>query len=511
MSPIRFDDCELDPAAYELRRGGVRCALEPQVFDLLAFLVREAPRLVTRDELIAKIWAGRIVSDATISSRIKSARHAIGDDGAQQRLIRTVHGRGFCFVGALTARETVTTAEAAATRRDGASGRPAVAVLPLRPASGDAADRALADIVSEDIVTCLARDRTIAVSSAVPAADVPAAGARYVLDGGLRHAGGRLAVTVRLTDAVDGTHLWAERCERLLEAGLPPDDGISRTIAAVVRGEIETAEARRAALASEPEWDAWAHYHLGLKELYRFTEPGLAAAHVHFARAVALDPDFASAWARLAYVHIQLYWYGPAEQRATALAHAQEAALRAIDLDPKNALGYFACGRVHALRHEFDRAMPAFEMAIRLNPGLAQAYFAMGQAHFYADRPRDAVRLLDVAIELDPHDPHLWCFLHDQSDAYYAQGELDAAARRSRAASLYPNATHWPFASLASVLGTQGRCEEAREALGALMARRPDYSLPVAHAELAHFSNRDYVQQFLQGLQAAGLQETNEA
>ncbi len=100
---VRFEDCELDLAAYELRRGGRLCAVEPQVFELLAYLVRNADRLVTKDEMIEKVWGGRIVSDAALSSRIKSARRAVGDDGEQQRLIRTVHGRGVRFVGNVVA------------------------------------------------------------------------------------------------------------------------------------------------------------------------------------------------------------------------------------------------------------------------------------------------------------------------------------------------------------------------------------------------------------------------
>jgi pimeloyl-ACP methyl ester carboxylesterase/DNA-binding winged helix-turn-helix (wHTH) protein len=94
---LRFADCELDLAAFELRRAGRPCAVEPQVFELLAYLAANPGRLVTKDELIAQVWGGRIVSDAALASRIKSARKAIGDDGEQQRLIRTVHGRGIRF------------------------------------------------------------------------------------------------------------------------------------------------------------------------------------------------------------------------------------------------------------------------------------------------------------------------------------------------------------------------------------------------------------------------------
>jgi tetratricopeptide (TPR) repeat protein len=94
----RFENFELDTDAFELRRDGVICRLEPQVFDLLRYLVENPNRLISRDEVFAAIWAGRIVSDTALSSRIKAARRAIGDNGRDQRLIQTVHGRGFRFV-----------------------------------------------------------------------------------------------------------------------------------------------------------------------------------------------------------------------------------------------------------------------------------------------------------------------------------------------------------------------------------------------------------------------------
>ena len=96
---LQFGEYEIDLAAFELRRGGQPCAVEPQVLELLAYLVRNAGRLVTKADLIEHVWDGRIVSDSTLASRVKSARRAIGDDGEQQRLIKTVHSRGVRFVG----------------------------------------------------------------------------------------------------------------------------------------------------------------------------------------------------------------------------------------------------------------------------------------------------------------------------------------------------------------------------------------------------------------------------
>ena len=97
--PYRIGAYLIDPAAYEIRREDALVPVEPQVFELLVFLIENRQRAVTKDEIIERVWKGRIVSDANLSSRIKAARQALGDDGSAQRLIRTVHGRGFRFVG----------------------------------------------------------------------------------------------------------------------------------------------------------------------------------------------------------------------------------------------------------------------------------------------------------------------------------------------------------------------------------------------------------------------------
>jgi DNA-binding winged helix-turn-helix (wHTH) protein/TolB-like protein len=513
----RFADCELDPTAYEIRRAGQPCAVEPQVFDLLVYLVRNAGRLVTKDELVANVW-GRIVSDAALSSRIKSARRAIGDDGERQHLIKTVHGRGFRFVGRVLPGEGeglgAATGPVARGLDEPGRGRPVVAVLPLRPGGPDDADRYLADAVTDEIIMSLARDRSVAVSTAGVTADKAAdrhvwpAGvqtARYVIEGSVRRSSGGMVAAIRLTDVTSGMHMWAERFEQSVATALSADQGVAHRICAVLAGEIETAEARRAAAEPPEKRDSSALYHLGLQELYRFTPQGRAAARRLFEQAVAADPAFASAYARLAYVHIQDYWYGSHEHRPLVLDRACDLASRAVLLDRKNALGHFALGRVHALRGAFDPAMDAFETAIRLNPILAQAHFALGQAHFFAGRHKEAIRRLEAAIELNPHEPHLWSFFHDQADAYYALGNLDEAARRARIASCFPNATHWPFATLASVLGSAGRIEEAHAAAHELRARSPGYTLTFAEEELSHIADREHVTRVLHGLKAAGL------
>jgi len=103
VSTYLFDDYELDVARYELRRLGVSVPVEPQVFEVLAFLVQHADRVVSKDDLFSAVWPEGYVTESALTSRIKAARQAVGDDGQRQRVIRTVHGRGYRFVGELRA------------------------------------------------------------------------------------------------------------------------------------------------------------------------------------------------------------------------------------------------------------------------------------------------------------------------------------------------------------------------------------------------------------------------
>jgi len=176
---IYFADCAIDVAGFVLRRDGAARELEPQVLELLLYLVRNPDRLITKDDLIANVWHGRIVSDTTITSRIKSARKAIGDDGTQQKLIRTVHGRGVRFIAPVrTERANLSNEGAVAVKSSGEMlaraneaaadttvkrNWPAIAVLPFANLGGDDDQDYFADGVTEDIITDLSRFRELRV------------------------------------------------------------------------------------------------------------------------------------------------------------------------------------------------------------------------------------------------------------------------------------------------------------------------------------------------------------
>ena len=140
-----FENFELDDARAELRRDGEPVAVEPQVFELIKLLIRARDRVVTRGEILKEIWDDRIVSEATLSSRLRDARKAIGDDGTRQRLIRTVQRRGLRFIGEAREVRSAETRQAAReplaapeqSVADDILDRPAIAVMPFEKPIGD--------------------------------------------------------------------------------------------------------------------------------------------------------------------------------------------------------------------------------------------------------------------------------------------------------------------------------------------------------------------------------------
>ena len=203
-----FDNHKLDADRRELHRGSTPVAVEPQVFDLLMYLVKNRDRVVSKDDLIASVWGGRNVSDSTLSSRMNAARRAIGDNGDEQRLIRTVPRRGVRFVGEVSTAPVQSGATSAPGPRTPAirSNRPAVAVLPFVNVSGEPDQDYFADGISEDIITALSKVRwflVIARNSSFAYKGSPIntkrvgeeLGINYLIEGSVRKSGDRVRIT----------------------------------------------------------------------------------------------------------------------------------------------------------------------------------------------------------------------------------------------------------------------------------------------------------------------------
>ena len=229
-----FEDFVLDPERRELRRGGDLLAIEPQIFDLLQYLIQNRERVVSRDELIAAVWGGRIVSESTLSSRINALRCAVGDNGRDQRVIRTFSKKGIRFVAAV---EYTKPGGAKREVWSRSMQRPSIAILPLSVVDQSRRLNQFGTGLTEQIIAELSRCSDVCVvarhasfQNADGLLDVRQAGhelgAGYILHGSVRRAHASVRVTVYLADASLGVNCWAERYDLKLDDAFGAQDRV---------------------------------------------------------------------------------------------------------------------------------------------------------------------------------------------------------------------------------------------------------------------------------------------
>lgn len=447
----RFDAFELDLAKFELRAGGRARPVEPQVFALLALLVGNRERLVSRDEMIEKVWDGRIVSDAAIASRIKSARQALGDDGASQRFIRTVHRQGFRFVAEAKVVGAVAVPEAATGQLPGVAARPSLAVLPFR-LLGDAGPCApIADALPHELIAALARLRWLFVTARgssfrlraneVEAADVASLlGVRYYLCGTVEVVGSRLGVTVELVDTRGGGIVWAER----LSGGVGDVHRVREEICARILSALEIHipmhEAAQARLAVSGHLDAWSAYHLGLQHMYRFNRADNAQAAAMFRQALTLDPEFARAHAALSFVHFQSAFLRYSDDLTGEMALSRRHALHGLELDPIDPFINYAMGRSFWLEGDLHSSLLWLERATSISPNYAQGIYALAWTETLAGRVAEGRSHVDLAMRLSPLDPLYYGMLGTRALNHLMAGDDAAAAEWAERAARSPGA-----------------------------------------------------------------------
>ena len=421
-----FANYVLDPNRRELRLGSKPIAVEPQAFDVLLYLLQNRDRLVSKDELIASVWSGRIVSDSNLTGRINAARRAIGDSGEDQKLIRTIPRKGFRFVGVVTPEpEGDRPQPAAAKPAPGSSellhrasvkpGRPTIAVLPFINMSGDPEQEYFSDGISEDIVTALSKLRwffVIARNSSFVYKGKPVhmkqladeLGVRYVIEGSVRKSGDRVRITAQLNDVASGSQIWAERYDRALLDVFAVQDEITDAVIASIEPQIYAAESFRAKRKPPDSMDAWDLVMRALSHYWRLTRQDHLVSQALLEKATAIDPNYGQALGVLAASHTFSAHMGWADM-ATAAAIGERAATAAILADSEDAWAHYALGCVYLFTRRFDASLTEFEVALRLNPNFSLARGYYGLSLSYCGRWEDANAAATRALRLSPRDP----------------------------------------------------------------------------------------------------------
>src|SRR5215471_10316510 len=492
----RFGAFELDLAAVELRVRGKPLSLEPQVFGLLALLVENRERLVSKDEIVEKVWDGRVVSDAAIASRVKSARQALGDDGSAQRFIKTLHGQGYRFVAEVSAAQSGAAVAAASPpaedKVEGGLGamverlermsRPSLAVLPFRLVGGDEKHAALASALPDELITDLVRLHWLFVTARGSSfrlrrgeSDFGEIGrllnVRYCLSGVIETAGPRIVVIVELVDTTNGCVVWADRFAGRIDDVHSIRDQIRSQVLSALEIRIPLHEAALARTAGFEKLDAWSAYHLALEHLYRFNRVDNAAAANLFERAVSLDPNFARAYAGLSFVHFQTAFMHYGEDRSGAIEKARRFAQRGLELDALDPFVNFTMGRTYWLDGDLAGSLEWLARSTSLSPNYAQGIYARAWTEALAGRALDGRQHVDLAMRLSPLDPLHYAMRATRAFTHMVLGENAEAARWAELGARSPGA-HVLIAMIASVAHAMNGDDERAAACAANVGDR---------------------------------------
>jgi TolB-like protein/DNA-binding winged helix-turn-helix (wHTH) protein/Flp pilus assembly protein TadD len=533
----RFGEFEIDLGQHELRRSGQAVRIEPQVFDLLLYLVRHRDRIVSKDELIEAIWQGRVISEAALSTCISAARRAVGDSGESQNLIRTVPKRGFRFVGGidhepsprlmpandgnaadvgLAAKPVELLLDAPDAPPLALPDKPSIAILPFQNLSGDPDQEYFADGLTEDIITGLSRQRwffVIARNSTFAfkggGVDVRKVagelGVRYVLEGSVRKSADRVRVTGQLIDAVHGVHLWADRYDRELANVFELQDDITNKVIGSVGPQILVAEAARVRRKPPQSMDAWDLVLQALPHMWRASADEQRRAQELLQQAIAIDSDYAHAHALLGWTHVSLFNLVVGQPISEFTDKALEFGAKAVALDSEEPWAHLVLGMGHSRRRRPEPAVAHLSKSVELNPSFALGHAGLGYALACGGEPERGLLALEQAERLSPRDPFLAFYAPTvRYMALFALERYEEAIAVCRATSaLHPNhAGAWRLMTVS--LGLLGRIDEAKQALAHTRKLQPDLSADHVEKNTV-FANPSDRSRFLLGLRKAGL------
>ncbi|WP_234683454.1 winged helix-turn-helix domain-containing tetratricopeptide repeat protein [Bradyrhizobium monzae] len=511
-----FDDFAFDTVRRELHRGANVVSVAPQVFDLLDYLIRNRERVVSKGDLIDAIWNGRSVSDAALTTRLNVARSVIGDTGEDQRLIKTLPRKDFRFVAPVVEAQGPADAETTANSIMPAltlPNKPSIAVLPFANLSGDPEQDYFADGMVDEIITALSRFKSlfvIARNSSFTykgrAVDIKLVGrelgVRYVLEGSVRKAAGKVRVTGQLIDAMTGANLWADRFEGDLVDVFALQDEVAVNVVSAIQPRLLQTEIVLA--ARRPNNLSAYDLCLRAQHLQSWTRGGSDESLRLASRALEIDPRYGFAATLAAECHIRNVRQGWAADPKSEIAEGFRLLRFALNIDGNATLALSMLGRATAsFSADFDTAVEMVDRAVALNPNSFRAWEERGWTHLTVGQPEEAIRSFGRRIRLSPFDPLLFATFAGMSMALIGLGRFDeaisAAKKAARQNPLFP----FTYRCLASALAHREREAEARQAVATLLELDPDFRISKRVAPGDLLGLRSYID----GLRKAGVPE----
>ena len=509
----RFHGFELDVDRLELRSDGEPVSVEPQVFSLLLFLIENRDRVISKDELIASVWNGRIVSDATLNSRVNSLRRAVGDTGKSQQIIKTYPRRGFRFAAALeSSRPVGQTQKTKNLPRD----HPSIVVLPFQFLA-EANDQAyLAHGITEEIITALSRIRwlfviaqTSSLSYGSENPDWPAISNEldvdYALTGTVYKSGSAIRVTAHLTNVDTHQQVWSDRFDGQLTNVFDLHDEIAFAIASHLEPEITHAEMGRLRGENRPgDLTAWQHYLRAAAHLNKLEPEENEAARDALNQAIEIDPDFLLPQVALAWCWALAALHGWCRSGSEALALSSKYAREALNRDPGDARAYCAMAFAEFWVGNQSKAIEFARQSLDLNPNMVDAHGILGAALAVSGEPEKSIHALQRALSGSPREPMRWFWYHSLANAYFTKEDYAEACswaeKAIQAGSSLPQSRMVWAASLAYC----GNVDAAGREIERLAEASPNFSTKRVERN-PMWTDKAAFERLLKGARSAGL------
>jgi TolB-like protein len=516
-------------AAYEfgrfilqLDRGvlladGVECALRLKSLTLLRHFVENPGRVIDRDEIMQTVWPGVFVTDDSIAHCVSDIRRALGDD--EQNLLRTLPRRGYLFTAQGRELEQAAPGASAASadavppiaRPPPLSDKPSIAILPFQNMSGDPEQEYFADGMVEDITTALARipwlfvvARNSSFTYKGQSVDVKQVGrelgVRYVLEGSVRKAGGRVRITGQLIDAIAGTHLWADHFDGSLEEVFELQDKVTASVAGVIEPELQAAETARSASRPTDDMTAYDLYLRAYAMVLTSTRQTPEALRL-MEQAIARDPRYGPALAWAAYCCFRLVGDGRSEDPTADRLKGIDFARRALEIASDDPGILVNAALVLAYFGEDISAMIALvDRALTLNPNFARGWNISSSLRNWAGQPNIAIEHMEVSLRLSPR-ARVGTSLVGIGSSHFVSRRFDQAVPMLLRAIQEDPSHPLAYRYLAACYAHMGRLDDAREIIRRLRA-----VTSAVIPDLSYLRNAEYREFLLSGLRLAADQ-----
>ena len=558
---LKIGDCQFHVGSHELRRDGKKIRLEPRVASLLLYLATRPGEPVSRAALLEALWPGVVVSDEALTNAVNKLRRAFGDDRANPKVIDTIPKAGYRLIAPVQPHEPVPApanpdgptagggrrarprwltplavvvlaglavsfvtrlpltgpepagSEAPSQPTGTSSIRPTLAVLPFDNLSAEPDEEYFADGITDDLITRLAKNPGLMViardsaffykgKSLDPSVIAEKLKVGYVLRGSIRREGDMVILNAWLEDAATGDHVWTEHYQRkagqIFEIQNEIWSGVITALAAKDTGHPDTGTGTG---TDDPR--AYDSLLLGRHHFYRFeSRTENLKARAYFEEAVRLDPNFAMAYAMLAWTYAFEAMNGWTDSPLAALQQAERIATRAIAIQPVLPLAYYVRGLSYREQHEYVKALVEAQKAIEYDPNYANGRVLLATLLYYAGRPEEGLARIQEAMQINPHHPYNYHFHLGQ--AYFVLHRYPKAIDAFNLGLSSNPASERMRVWLAAALAQSGAIDAAKWEGEQIMAANPDFSLH-RMTQAFPFNNPADMEHFLAGLRVAGL------